>query len=177
MLKPFETQPPITADRLIRFEQKTTPVPFCGCLFWVGGTNEHGYGVFWNGTRLEKAHRFALRASGVDVPSDADVCHSCDIPCCVNADHLFVGDAQSNVSDMWEKSRATVQRRRGLSQSQAKLTDGKAETIRALWATGRWKQRDIAAEFDVSQRLVWNVIHDLNWFAPSGVVVETGRGR
>jgi hypothetical protein len=169
--------PPITLRRLRLFEEKVMPVPFSGCRVWLGGTNEHGYGVFWNGLRLEKAHRFALRAVGIDVPDDADVCHTCDVPCCVADNHLFVGDAQANVEDMWQKQRATVLRRRGTAQSQAKLDDAKAGEIRALWSSGSWKQRDIAAIFDVSQRLVWNVIHDRNWFAKSGVVVEKGRGK
>lgn len=173
----FHMQPAITDDRLRRFFEKTTPIPFCGCLVWLGGTNEHGYGVFWNGERLEKAHRFALRAAGVDLPDWLHVCHKCDTPPCVNPDHLFVGDALDNTADMWSKHRATVQKRRGTAQSQAKLTDDDAARIRRLWSTGRVKQRDLAAEFGVSQRLVWNVIHGKNWFADSGVIIEKGRGR
>ncbi|MDK4730517.1 HNH endonuclease [Rhizobium phaseoli] len=152
------------------------PVPFSGCVIWLAGANEYGYGVFWNGERLEKAHRFALRLSGVEVPDDLDVLHKCDVPACVNANHLFVGTAQINVDDMWAKRRATVQRRSGTAQAQAKLTDGAAEDIRMLAAAGH-KQRDIAALYDVSQRLVWNVIHFKNWKRESGVIVETGRGK
>lgn len=170
-------QPAITADRLARFEAKVVLISECACAIWIGGTNENGYGVFWNGERLEKAHRFALRASGVFVPDDADVCHTCDTPCCVNASHLMVGDAQLNVDDMWAKSRATVQRRRGTAQTQAKLNDLTADLIRAEYATGQWKQRDLAAVFGVSQSIVWKVIHGHNWFAPSGVIVEQGRGK
>jgi len=133
-----------------------------GCWLWTGGVNEHGYGIFWTGAKLMKAHRFSF---------------CCDNPPCVNPDHLYAGSAQINVDDMWRRQRATVQRRRGTSQTQAKLDDSKASAIRELWATGLWRQRDIAAEFDVSQGLVWRVIHGRNWFAPSGVVIETGRGK
>jgi len=153
------------------------PEPNSGCVLWLAGTNEHGYGVFWNGVRLEKAHRFALRCSGIDPAADADVCHKCDTPACVNPQHLFVGATQDNVDDMWAKNRATVQYRRGTAQTQAKLDDVKAAEIRHLWARGGLKQRDIAVMYGVSQRAVWNVIHKLNWFAESGVVIERGRGR
>jgi hypothetical protein len=37
-----------------------------------------------------------------------------------------------------------------------------ARLIRDMAAQGV-QQRVIAAQFDVSQRLVWNVVHDLNW--------------
>lgn len=173
----FTRQPKVTAERFARFEAKTMPVPFSGCVIWLAGTNEHGYGIFWNGERLEKAHRFALRAHGVILPDYADVCHKCDTPACVNPLHVFMGTAQANTDDMWAKSRATVQKRRGTAQTQAKLTDETADEIRRLWATGLYKQRDIAADFGVSQRAVWNVIHRKNWFAESGVVVEKGRGK
>lgn len=163
--------PVITPDRHRRFIEKTIPVPFSGCLIWLGGVNEHGYGVFWNGVRLEKAHRFALRAVGVDVPSSSDVCHTCDVPACVEANHLFVGDAQANVDDMWAKGRATVISRRGTSQAQAKLNDEKARQIRELWRSGGWKQRDLAELFGVSQRLIWNVIHGKNWTQKSSVLI------
>lgn len=170
---------PIPPHRILKFQQKTTRVPVCDCVFWIGGQNEHGYGVFWNGTKLEKAHRFALRCSGVDVPADADVLHTCDVPSCVNPEHLYVGDAKKNVDDMWTRERATVQRRRGVAQSQAKLTDEKAAEIRRIWREERPRprQKDIGERFGVSQRAIWNVIHFQNWFAESGVVVEKGRGK
>lgn len=171
------TNPPITADRLRRFFEKTVFIPPVACRVWIGGANEHGYGIFWNGERLEKAHRFALRAAGVYVPRDMDVLHSCDFPPCVNPEHFSVGTTQANVDDMWAKARATVQHRRGTAQTQAKLDDEKVARIRALWATGGWRQRDLAAEFGVSQSLVWRVIHWKNWKAPSGLLVERGRGR
>jgi hypothetical protein len=169
----------IPQSRIERFEKKTTRVPVCDCVLWVGGVNEHGYGVFWNGVKLEKAHRFALRCAGVDVPADADVLHTCDVPCCVNPAHLYVGDAKANVSDMWARRRATVQHRRGTSQTQAKLTDEKAAEVRRIWREEkpRPRQKDIGARFGVSQTLVWRVIHGMNWFADSGVIVTRGRGR
>lgn len=167
----------ISSDRRSRFARKVVKAGPAECWLWQAGVNEHGYGVFWNGERLEKAHRFALRAEGVRVDADADVCHTCDNPPCVNPSHLFVGTAQTNNDDMWNKARATVIRRRGTAQNQAKLTDEKAAEIRALWATGDWKQRDLADIYGVSQRLIWNVIHAKNWFAASGKIIEYGRGR
>ncbi|HEV2155456.1 hypothetical protein [Bradyrhizobium sp.] len=160
-----------------RFDRKWIPEPNCGCHIWIGGLNEHGYGVFWNGERLEKAHRFALKAAGVEVPDSADVLHRCDFPPCVNPDHLFVGDAFANVDDMWAKRRATVLRRRGTAQAHAKLTDEKAAEIRRAYTAFEANQYELAAIYGVSQRTIWNVINTRNWIAPSGVIVERGRGK
>lgn len=165
-----------TAERIRRFEAKFMPEPMSGCWLWMAGSNEHGYGVFWNGERLEKAHRFSFRAyKGVLWRTD-DCRHVCDNPACVNPDHLLSGSAKDNTGDMWRRHRATVIYRRGTAQAQAKLNDDDAIAIRLLYSHGE-KQRDIASLFGVSQRLVWNVIHFRNWFSPSGITVERGRGR
>lgn len=68
------------------------------CWHWLGTINEHGYGSFWDGTRLVRAHRFALELSGTSIERLVvdHVCHNgsgCqDVPCahrrCVNPSHL-----------------------------------------------------------------------------------------
>jgi hypothetical protein len=164
----------LTPDRLRRFEAKCIPEPMSGCKLWFGGCNEHGYGVFWNGERLEKAHRFAYRAAGHVLWTCEDLRHHCDTPSCVEPAHLVPGSTQENVNDMWRRRRAVVLHRRGTAQTQAKLTDEKATAIRARRGEN---QRKLAAEFGVSQRLVWNILHGKNWTRPSGIKVERGRGR
>jgi hypothetical protein len=39
------------------------------------------------------------------LPSNILICHKCDIPCCVNPNHLFQGTVQDNVTDMLNKNR------------------------------------------------------------------------
>ena len=175
-MKPlFDMNP--TPERIARFMAKVDKRGEDQCWPWLGGGNEHGYGVFWNGERLEKAPRFSFRAF-VTVLARTQVCrHTCDNPACVNPAHLVAGTTQDNVNDMWSRKRATVQLRRGVSQTQAKLDDSAAAEIRAKWAAGGVKQRELAAEFGVSQRMIWNVIHGKNWFAPSGVVIVRGVGK
>lgn len=170
--------PAPTTERFHRFEAKFIPEPNSGCWLWIGGVNEHGYGIFWNGNRLEKAHRFALRAyREPDLDPEADVCHRCDNPACVNPEHLFVGDAQANVDDMWSKQRATVIIRRGTAQTQAKLSDEKVERIRYLYATSGITQYELADMFGVVQSTIWSAIHGKRWAKKSGVEIETGRGK
>ena len=170
--------PAPTADRIRRFQAKYIPEPNSGCWLWIGGVNEHGYGVFWNGLRLEKAHRFSLRVwNDPNLTQDEDVLHKCDTPACVNPSHLVAGSTQDNVDDMWAKSRATVQTRYGTSQTQAKLDWSKATEIRRLYAAGLYKQRDLAAVYDVAQSQIWKVVNFKGWTRPFGVEIERGRGK
>lgn len=72
------------------------------CWTWRATKTSGGYGFF----RKYSAHRIAyFLASGID-PGNAQVCHSCDNPCCCNPAHLFVGSHNDNMADKMAKGRA-----------------------------------------------------------------------
>ena len=155
---------------LAKFEEKSCDE----CWEWAAATNEHGYGVFWNGERLEKAHRYAYRILFGALAPEADVLHACDNPGCVNPFHLYEGDAASNVADMWAKGRATLVIQRGSAQAGAKLSDAKVASIRARYKSGGVSQRMLAREFGVTQRTIWRVVNGKNWCQKSGVEIVRG---
>lgn len=84
---------------LARFWAKVDRTAGAGaCWPWTGTVNEHGYGSFWDGDRLVRAHRFALEIDGPALGrlvADHE-CHNesdcTDVPCqhrrCVNPSHL-----------------------------------------------------------------------------------------
>ena len=91
-----------------RFEEKYIPEPMSGCWLWIGGTNEHGYGIIGLGKRgfgNIKAHRASWKLYVGELAEDIDVCHKCDNPYCVNPQHLFLGTHKINMSDMCKKGR------------------------------------------------------------------------
>jgi len=52
------------------------------------------------------AHRVSFEVfEGID-PGDLDVCHRCDVPPCINPHHLFLGTAQDNMRDCFQKGRS-----------------------------------------------------------------------
>lgn len=78
-------------------------VPFSGCFIWMGPTNVDGYGK----TCGRLAHRVAWEKAYGPIPKGLYVLHNCDVPCCVNTKHMFLGTQQTNMDDMWEKQRRT----------------------------------------------------------------------
>lgn len=75
-----------------------------GCWGWTGSVDSKNYGRVKSGGKAHKAHRIAYAIAFGD-PGDLFVCHRCDNPICVRADHLFLGTIQDNNSDRDAKGR------------------------------------------------------------------------
>jgi len=83
---------------------RTVIDPRTGC--WLFGRRRNHYGhITYRGKRY-KAHRFSWEiANRGPVPDGFIVCHRCDVPACVNPEHLFVGTQSDNRRDMYQKGR------------------------------------------------------------------------
>ena len=87
------------------FDKKTIPVTESGCLLWIGYRNDKGYGQITFRGKKFYAHRLAWEAAYGPIPIDMCVLHKCDIPECVNKNHLFLGTLLDNNADMVKKGR------------------------------------------------------------------------
>lgn len=96
----------LTDDILrVRLEERSVPITETGCLLWLGSVDTHGYGVFGEYPGERRAHRIAYRLRYGSIPKGLFVCHKCDVPSCINTDHLFLGTAKDNSVDMVKKGR------------------------------------------------------------------------
>jgi|ERR671926_686610 hypothetical protein len=135
------------------------------CWHWQGGVDRDGYGTFRFHGRTVRAPELALSFTTGELRAQGlDTCHSCDTPSCVNPAHLRFDTRHSNVQEMHERGRAP----RG-----GRLTDDEVVTIRQRRAAGA-RQKDLAAQFGVSESLVSMIIRGIRW-PQLGGPIETER--
>lgn len=129
-----------------------------GCWEWQGYRDPSGYGRLNirqpNKTYVPKlAHRISWELFRGPLTAEQHVCHKCDNPCCVNPEHLFVGDPAANCADKIEKGRMRYGVSRGEKHGRAKLTEAQIREIRA----SPGPSRIIAEKYGVSGRQVRDI--------------------
>lgn len=140
-----------------RLEYYSIPEPNSGCQLWLGSADTDGYGQIRDNGPMAGAHRVAWRIAFGSIPVGLIVCHKCDVPPCINADHLFLGTHRDNAADRDAKGRRIAPR--GEESGLSKLTE---EEVQAIQADSR-RQIDIARDFGISQSHVSAIKHGLVW--------------
>lgn len=83
-----------------------------GCWLWAGSKrSEMGYGSFVVRGRSFAAHRVSWELTHGPIPPGLKVLHKCDVPACVNPDHLFLGTDKDNHQDKAAKGRHWQQKK------------------------------------------------------------------
>ena len=85
--------------------EMVSPEPNTGCHLWVGSVNHAGYGTTRRDGKFIRVHRAAWEAERGSVPAGLHVLHRCDVPSCVNVEHLFLGTHAENMADRDSKGR------------------------------------------------------------------------
>jgi hypothetical protein len=85
------------------------------------------------------------------IPPGLNVLHKCDVPICVNPNHLFLGTQADNVADM--KSKGRDYDRAGSGNPRAKLN---IEMALKIMTDGR-KYADIARDYGVTRSTIGRV--------------------
>lgn len=110
-----------------RLEGLSIPEPNSGCWLWLGRLNEWGYGVFRLDNKTVLAHRASWIVNYGEIPDGKKVCHSCDMPPCINPDHLWIGTDDDNAQDCIRKGRAVHPR--GCEHPNVSITEDQAMEI------------------------------------------------
>lgn len=153
-----------------RFEEKWMPVPESGCWLWLAAESSGGYGAFaLDGLHSGPAHRASWEIHKGPIPEGEWVLHKCDVRCCVNPEHLFLGDNQANVTDMHSKGRGPV----GDKHGRSKLTKTQVDEIRMAHGLAS----DIAAVYGVNKATVYRIKNGRNWKSGERAVVRLSAHR
>lgn len=102
-----------------------------------------GYLQLGRNGKKQRVHRYVYKLfKRIDIPSEIQVCHTCDNRKCINPNHMFLGTAKDNVWDMIKKGRQP----KGETNSRAKLTNEIAAAIRSDTRT----LSEIAKDYNLS---------------------------
>lgn len=134
------------------------------CWIWTSA-NDYTYGLFSVKGKRVKAHRFSWELHNGPIPKGKGyhgicVCHKCDIPLCVNPNHLFLGTNKDNMIDRNLKKRHAVMK--GIKNPKCKLTESQVLDIRSR-PIYRGSQPVLAKEFGVVQSVISAIITRKIW--------------
>ena len=141
------------------FHGNYQPVTESGCWIWTGNVTVSGYGAFTISHKAHRAHRLSFEVYKGKIPDGLCVCHTCDVRCCVNPDHLFLGTQKENISDMDAKGRRGVSSQRGESNGFSKLSD---KEVRVIFSSNK-SIRELQDEFSVSNETIRKIKRSITW--------------
>jgi len=143
-----------------------------GCWVWIGLVNPKGYGRIGVGRNegMRLAHRVAWELTHGAIPVGKCVLHKCDVPACVNPEHLFLGDRADNNVDMMRKGRANFiawksvrNRRHGSQVPNSRLTEAKVRLIRIEYESGGTSFEKLAKKYNVGSTTIEHIVKRRKW--------------
>ena len=143
-----------------RILSKIEMEPLSGCWLWSGGVGSDGYGKISVGTKTMQAHRLSYEVFKGNIGT-MQVLHRCDVPCCVNPSHLFLGTNIDNVMDKIRKNRQS--RKGGPSYGSknyfSKLNEQDVLEIRKSLLS----IEELAKKYGVTKHTVFNIKNRFSW--------------
>lgn len=129
-----------------RLEHTSERITETGCMIWLGYVNKKGYGRIGIDNKVQLTHRVAYELVNGAIPKGLAVCHRCDVPSCINPNHLFLGTFYENSMDMVKKGR----HKHGERHFNAKLTERDILKIRSDNRSGS----QIGKDYGVTQSAI-----------------------
>lgn len=132
-----------------RFWSKVYRGPAGACWIWLGAIADDGYGRYFlhdGAGGMVRPHRYAYTLTyETELEELGELMHVCDVPICVNPEHLAPGTHADNMRDRMRKGRANngaALRFRGLPRS---VTAARARSLRAEVMANGWVPERVAS--------------------------------
>lgn len=167
---PFRILPGSVEKRFWSKVEKTN-----GCWLWQGSKSDFGHGQVRICGELFRAHRVSWVWVNGAIPEGKCVLHKCDVPNCVNPEHLFLGTKADNTQDMMTKGRHKFVCHSGELSKTSKLTNQQVLEIRKLFkesggvlGKGKYRRGAISQDrlgkmYGVSQVQIGNILRGDQW--------------
>lgn len=165
----IKSPPPKEYQEILRKKLMENSYEKNGCRLWKGPFRKNfPYGVvsctYKNRKAQHQAHRIAYWLWKGEIPNGLFVLHQCDVPQCINPEHLHLGTQKDNVREMIEKGRNNDEPKgkKGSLHNKAKLMEEDIPKIREMKAKGM-KNMAIAKIFNVSDALISQICLGRFW--------------
>jgi hypothetical protein len=127
------------------------------CWLSTRHINPWGYSLVSVGGVTRGLHRVCYAIFKGELPSaDIEVCHRCDVPNCVNPDHLFLGTPLDNATDKVAKDRQT----RGERHALARLSE---RDILAIRSDTMSSAKNLADRYGVCDAYIYRIRSGKAW--------------
>lgn len=124
------------------------------CWLWTASTSPAGwYGQVRHNNKKYQSNRLSYEIHFGEIPEGLSVLHKCDVPLCVNPDHLFLGTAADNLRDMDKKGRRN---------RKTKLYESDVRVIKDLLSCGT-SNIAVAWLFDVTKGTLSHIKNSHTW--------------
>lgn len=145
-----------------------------GCKIWKDNRLTHEYGFATVEGEGVRVHRLSLeRKLGRKIKEGFFSCHYCDVPRCVNPDHLFEGTPYDNMHDCIKKGRIhhpgswgdrngsrthPESRPKGMDHYATKLSDSDLDDIKNLYYEKSKNKSEISRVYGVTSTYVRKIL-------------------
>jgi HNH endonuclease len=121
------------------------------CWIWTRDALNTGYGYISEGKKKHLAHRRSYEIFIGSIPQGKVIRHKCNIPACINPDHLEIGDQSDNVHDAQK-----------LGNIKRKLNWSQVCEIRERYKNGE-NICDIYKKYDVVYKTIQDILLFKKW--------------